>query len=196
MNKRHTWTDEQAETYIKNYQNMTYKELTDLINRKHQLNLTRNQVRHFGRKNGMTTRFNPKPFKKGNTLWKGGIDTQFKKGESVNELPLGTERVNADGYVVKKMQMKGTHNERWKFKHRLVWEKHNGKIPDDSIVVFLDKNRLNLDISNLAIIPKRINSIMNINKWYSDNPEETKVRITQALLISKRAEVERSIHDE
>src|SRR5699024_12214873 len=74
MNKRHTWTDEQAETYIKNYQNMTYKELTDLINRKHQLNLTRNQVRHFGRKNGMTTRFNPKPFKKGNTLWKGGID--------------------------------------------------------------------------------------------------------------------------
>src|SRR5699024_12845299 len=112
------------------------------------------------------------------------------------EYPLGTEKINEEGYTIIKVAMEGKQREKWKFKHRLVWEKHNGKIPNDSIVVFLDKNKLNLDISNLAIIHKSINSILNINKCYSDNPEETKVRITQALLISKRAEVERSIHDE
>lgn len=187
---RHFWTDAQAATYKTNYQTKTYKQLTDIINEKHNLNLTLNQVRHFGRKNGMTTRFNPKPFKKGNTLWRGGINTQFKKGHTYKEYPLGTEKVNAEGYTLVKVSMTGTQREKWKFKHRLVWEREHGPIPESHILIFLDGNKQNISLDNLKLITRQVNAIMNIRKWHTENKEETKVRILQAQLMSVRNQKE------
>lgn len=190
---KHTWTDEQAQTYIENYRNMTYKRLAELINSKHQLNLTPHQVRHFGRKNNMTTSSKAHHFKKGNKLWVGGKNTQFKKGHTYKEYPLGTEKENAEGYIIVKVSMTGSQYDKWKPKHRLIYERFYGAIPNNYVVIFLDGNKRNFDIDNLRAISKKVNATMNMRSWQTDNADITKVRIMQAKLMSKRAELEESL---
>ena len=109
----------------------------------------------------------------------------YKKGESpYNFVPIGTERRTKQGYVIVKVNdkksVKGdseTYHENWKFKHVLVWERYNGKVPDGNMIVFLDSDKENFDISNLVCIPKKIASIMARNKWYTDSPEHTMTAI-------------------
>ena len=43
---------------------------------------------------------------------------------------------------------------RQKYQHRLVWEKHFGKIPEGFVVHHKDGNRQNNDINNLELLPK------------------------------------------
>lgn len=190
---KHTWTEEQAQTYIENYQNMTYKQLTDLINSKYQLNLSRDQVRYFGRKNDMRTSNTRHHFKKGNKLWVGGKDTQFKKGHVYKEYPLGTEKINEEGYTIIKVAMEGKQREKWKFKHRVIYERFYGALEKGEMVIFLDGDKRNFDIDNLEKISRGTNAMMNVRKWHTDNAEITKVRILQAKLMSKRAEMEERI---
>lgn len=80
--------------------------------------------------------------------------TMFSKDTHYTSKPIGTEVVGSDGYVLVKVQDKGARFERWRQKHRLVWEKHNGPVPDGFIVQFKDGNRQNCDIDNLYMISR------------------------------------------
>jgi len=101
--------------------------------------------------------------------------TMFKKGSSPhNDMYDGHEVVTKDGYIKVRIS-KGNYQ----LKHRVVWEKHNGKIPDGYIIVFKDKNKLNFDIQNLEMITVHENMIRNTIQRY---PEEIKSTIK---LISK-----------
>lgn len=68
--------------------------------------------------------------------------TQFKKGrpacESSNYRPIGSERINADGYLERKVTDDPSiaPARRWVGVHRLVWESANGPIPAGHVVVF------------------------------------------------------------
>ena len=85
-------------------------------------------------------------------------ETQFKKGNRPhNALPIGTELVKDDGYLWVKLAEPNV----WKQKHRLIWEEHNGPIPEGGLVVFRDGDRMNTDISNLALIDKSVNARLN-----------------------------------
>lgn len=84
--------------------------------------------------------------------------TMFKKGNiSHNYRPVGSERVNVDGYIEIKVKDPGT----WKLKHRVIWEQHNGKIPVGMIVIFKDNNPLNCSLDNLMLISKDENLKIN-----------------------------------
>ena len=86
--------------------------------------------------------------------------TMFKKGHSPqNYKPVGSERINVDGYIEIKVKDPGT----WKLKHRVIWEQHNGKIKNGMIVIFRDNNPLNCAIDNLMLISKGENIKMNNN---------------------------------
>ena len=79
--------------------------------------------------------------------------TRWRMIEKREELPLYSEKIDRHGYVVVKTRMKVTRgNSRWELKHRLLYEKANGKIPKGFVILFLDGNRLNTDIENLALI--------------------------------------------
>ena len=85
-------------------------------------------------------------------------NTMFKKGHVPhNYRPVGSERINKDGYVEVKVKDPKT----WKLKHRLVWEDAYGKIPRDCIVIFRDGNKQNLDLDNLILIKKSVNAVLN-----------------------------------
>jgi hypothetical protein len=89
--------------------------------------------------------------------------TQFKKGQLPHNTTYdGHERICKDGYIEVRISL-GVY----KAKHRLLWEQHNGAIPHNMIVVFKDKNKKNIVLTNLEMITKnenmRRNSIVNIH---------------------------------
>lgn len=64
--------------------------------------------------------------------------------------PIGSFREDSNGYIRIKVA-----NRKWMLYHRYLWEKHyNKKLPQDMIIVFLDGNRRNFNIENLAAITR------------------------------------------
>lgn len=112
--------------------------------------------------------------------------TMFKKGHGPqNYRPVGSERINVDGYIEIKVKDPGT----WKLKHRVIWEEHNGEIPQGEIVIFRDNNPLNCTIDNLMLISKGENVRVNAmgGGCYTGQAKETAVAIARLnMLISKR----------
>lgn len=93
--------------------------------------------------------------------------TQFKPGQkSHNYKPIGTERLQADGYIYLKI----ADPNRWKLKHHLIYEQQRGKIPPGFIIRFKDGNKQNFDIDNLILVSKRKN--MQLNSIHFNYPAE------------------------
>lgn len=92
----------------------------------------------------VTTRFKP-----GNVPWSKGVKglhlspaTQFKKGQRGTKwMPIGSLRINADGYLDRKVCDTGYPPDDWKAVHRLVWIEANGPIPEGHLVAFLPGRR-------------------------------------------------------
>jgi hypothetical protein len=72
--------------------------------------------------------------------------TQFKKGaKPPSWLPVGSTRVNADGYLDRKVAAAGRTNLDWIAEHRLVWIAHHGEIPKGHVVTFKSGRRSTLE---------------------------------------------------
>lgn len=95
-------------------------------------------------------------FKAGQPSWNAGRSYMpggnvargwFKPGrpahEARNYLPIGSHRINADGYVERKVtdDRAIAPARRWVGVHRLVWEAVHGPIPSGHAVVFLPGKR-------------------------------------------------------
>ena len=153
-----------------------------------------------GLHNGRDARFNkghePTQFKKGHDPWNkgkkginfGGKETQFKKGNKpANWMPVGTERVNADGYVDVKIQ-DGQLQKNWKAKHVLIWEAANGPVPEGHVIIFGDGNKLNVNLDNLLLVSRAQLVRLNQKKLIQDNAELTKTGIVIADIYNKIGE--------
>lgn len=74
----------------------------------------------------------------------------FKKGNTPHNAKYnGYERIQKDGYIEVRVS-RGNYQ----FKHRLIWEKANGPIPEDSVLIFKDGNKQNITLDNLEVITK------------------------------------------
>ncbi len=62
-------------------------------------------------------------------------------------MPLGTEKVQNDGYI----RVKVAEPSVWVFKHRLLWEEANGPIPEGHMVTFIDGDKSNFHLENLRL---------------------------------------------
>lgn len=95
-------------------------------------------------------------------------ETMFKKGNSpVNHREVGSERINVDGYI----EIKVAEPNRWRLKHRLIWEQHNGIIPEGCNVQFKNHNTLDCRIENLYLISKS-EQMRNENSLMARYPKE------------------------
>lgn len=117
-------------------------------------------------------------------------NTQFRKGHMPhNAHPIGTEIVRSDGYI----QVKVADPDVWQLKHRIVWEQHNGPIPEGGLVVFRDGDPQNTDISNLALIDRSVNVKLNqMGIRHAGCPE---LFDTAVLVARVAAEAGRKVHD-
>ena len=117
-------------------------------------------------------------FYKGHEPWNKGIKgrnnapehTLFKPGHlPANHKPIGWTRVDSEGYHWMKIAegLKG-----WVMIHRLAWEMENGPIPEGKFLRFIDGNKDNWQVENLALVDRRSNMRLNTIHRY---PEEVKV---------------------
>lgn len=89
--------------------------------------------------------------------------TMFKKGHKPhNHKDEGYERKTRDGYIEVKIGNK------FRLKHRVVWEQHNGTIPNGQVIVFKDGNSLNTNIDNLMLVSREDLMMMNTIQRYPD----------------------------
>lgn len=132
---------------------------------------------------GMGTRFQPgqQPWNKGQKFDPGGrsAETRFQPGTMNGRAaqlmqPLGSYRINADGYLDCKISNEpGAQHRRWKAVHRLVWEAANGQVPEGHAVCFrpgmrtTDPEAITLDV--LELVSRR--ELMQRNTVHRYGPE-------------------------
>jgi hypothetical protein len=87
-----------------------------------------------------------------------------------NVYPIGYEIIRGGMIMVKIGGSEGTH---WEAKHRLVWERTHGAIPEGHNVVFLDGNKRNFALENLALLSYIERLRMHQFGFFSNDPTVT-----------------------
>ena len=189
-------TKEQHDYLVSIQKNKISRDVANEMNRKFGLSLTEKQIKSYRRNNnlhsGLTGRFEKgqTPHNKGKKYPNRPPNSgYFKKGNRPpNYVPVGTINYTTDGYPKEKI---GEPNQ-WVLKHRKVWEEHYGPIPKGYSIVFLDGDKTNYDISNLACLSKNEIARMNQNHLFTSNADLTKSGIGLTKLTNKIREVEKN----
>jgi len=106
----------------------------------------------------------------------------FRKGRHPsNYAPVGTEVMTTIGYL----KIKVAEPNRWRFKHIMEWEKHNGKVPEGCLISFKDGDHYNCSIENLMCITKSEHSVLNRHRLRSESAELTETGLFLAKLKLK-----------
>ena len=131
---------------------------------------------------------------------KKSLKTTYKKGhKSHNALNIGDEKISYsgshpddEGYVYVKV-CDGKLSKNWKPKQQVIWEQHYGKIPKKHKVIFLDGNRFNFDINNLALVSNGEELHINKLNIVNGNSELKKAAIYLVKTRFKALEKERNM---
>lgn len=190
----HQYTEEEQK-FMKEYvQGHSYSEIQKAFMEKFGWAISFGQIKaYIGNHHlntGRTGRFQkgqepPNKGKKG-TCAAGCAKTWFKKGNiPANYRSVGSERVNADGYI----EVKVADPNKWKLKHRVVWESVNGKIPKGCIITFRDNDKTNTNIDNLMLIKRGTHAVLNHTGLcgYSGEFKDTAVCIAKLKTVTSRA---------
>lgn len=106
--------------------------------------------------------------------------TRFKKGQLPHNTKFaGHERVSKDGYVEISIDEVNPHTgfaRRYVQKHRHLWEKANGPVPQGKCLKSLDGDKTNTDPSNWIAIPRAMLPRLSGRHTlaYHDAPDELK----------------------
>lgn len=168
----HRYSEEQKKFIIENYKGKYSKELAAMFNQHFNTNITAKEIKNFRNNNklnsGLTGQFQKgqvshnKGKKQTEFMSKEAIErtkaTRFKKGNiPKNYRPVGSERINKDGYV----EVKISDPNKWDTKNRVVYRKYFGEIPEGCKVIYADGNKLNNDPNNLILVSNSEELIMN-----------------------------------
>lgn len=187
------FTPEQDQFIRDNNFGHTSIEIANMINDAFGLSIIPEQIKAFRARYklpscGLTGRFEKGiiPFNKGMKMpGHGAKQTFFKIGHRPkNALPVGTVMMKADGYIYEKI----AEPNKWMPKHVLVWEAANGARPKDTAIIFLDRNRTNFAIENLACVSRAELARLNQNNLIHENAEISKAGVLIAKIMTKVGE--------
>ena len=178
-----TYTSEQADFIKSGYQKWSLEELTNKFNARFSADKTESQIRSFTRNHGIKSGRSGH-FEKGQISWNAGTkgvmkpnSECFQKGDRpVNHRPVGSERVNVEGYI----EIKTLEPNVWELKHRVVYEREHGPIADGYNVRFRNGDRLDCEPGNLILVDTRENALLN--QRYKMNHQPLEQRDTLVLL--------------
>ncbi len=162
------------------------QEICDEFNKRFGTERNINQLaKKYGRM-GLTNGIDTK-FQKGKQPHENSKATQFKKGlHPMNLAEIGTEVCKIDKRCNKKYYyIKVAHPNVWKQKQNWVYEEEYGEIPQGSIVIFLDGDSTNFNISNLKCITKKEHVIINNRGLRCDDADITLAGVQLAKMYSK-----------
>ena len=175
LNRDHFYTDAENNWLIQNINKHRYKDLVGIFNETFNTNLTYDAI--------TSHCLRTLQIKRGKENQYG-----FSKGKQTTKhtLPIGTERwdgvnvwVKVSDDVVEEQNICNSKrsNPNWQLKKRLVWESHYGRIPDNMIIICLNKDEQDCSIENLYVTTRKINFMMAKNHWYSENRELTRTAL-------------------
>lgn len=93
--------------------------------------------------------------------------------------------MDADGYTWVKIE----DPKKWKLKHVLLWEKHNGSIPKNHVIIFGDKDKTNITLDNLILVSRKQLVRMNQHGLIGSDAELTKTGVIVADVMNKCGEM-------
>ena len=189
----HKYSEEEQTFMAEFVPGHSYKEIAAAFTEKFGWEISVNQVNSYignhHLNTGRTGRFRkgqepPNKGKKG--MYAAGSEkTWFKKGHiPANHRPVGSERISKDGYI----EVKVAEPNKWRLKHRVIWESVNGQIPNGCIIIFRDNNKTNTNIDNLILITRSTNATLNHTGLceYSGEFKETAIRIAELKTASSK----------
>ena len=194
--KSKLFTKEIREFIFANNKGNSLAKITALVNDKFGTKFTERQLKNFRENNhlasGLTGRFEKGsvPPNKGKKGWHapGCEKGWFRKGnEPWNKCPVGSEFTDSYGYL----RVKVAEPDVWEFKHKMVWEKHHGKVPPGHVITFLDGNKTNFELSNLCLISRAENAMLNSTLLRCASTELMETSIALAKLKLKVAAITR-----
>ncbi|MEG0303929.1 HNH endonuclease signature motif containing protein [Gordonibacter sp.] len=172
----HRWTDEEKAFLAEFVPGHSYLEVRDELERRFGAEVTvpavKGVITRLGLRNGLSARVGRgfTPANKGKTWDEMGMSpeaqarsraTCFKPGgEPPNgeAVPIGTERVGTNGYVLvktKRFSDRPGANKCWRAKHSLVWEEANRQpVPEGSVIAFADRDKRNFAPENLVCLSR------------------------------------------
>lgn len=186
--KMHIWTNEEKIYMAEITPGNSHKDILRLMCEKFNYDFTMTQItaaiKRYKLNTGRTGRYEKGriPYNKGTKGIMKPNKTSFKKGDiPANHREVGSERINVYGYT----EVKVAEPNKWKLKHRVIYEEHYGEIPKNHNVIFADGNKLNLDINNLVLVNKDQLLVLNKNELIKDNADLTKAGVNVANLMIK-----------
>lgn len=116
----------------------------------------------------------------------------WSKGRARTAVPIGSERICRDGFLIRKFHDGLPANRRWRPVHLVLWEQVNGLVPAGHLLKCLDGNKLNTDPSNWKLISRcmipRLSGVGSAIR-YDDAQEELKP------LVMAAAELDRAVRE-
>lgn len=156
------YTEEQGQFIRENVKDIKYVDLKDMFNEKFGTNKTKSHIKGYcfrhGLSNGLTNE---------STRFEKGHTNYYNPGN-----PIGTEVVSNNGQLLIKVRDDGRYyRKNWKAKKVIVWEQHYGEKPKEMMVLSLDGNEMNFDISNLMLIETGENLWLHKTGYANAEPE-------------------------
>lgn len=195
------WTDEMIEYVRGIYPHYTNKEIAEMLKEEYGITVRPANLKNLHHKYKFDDKLvNVGCFKNGHYTWNKGKTmseetrkklehTWFKKGNvPANTRPIGSTRLDKDGYLVKKVKKTG----RWSLYQRYVYEQAHGvKLDKNDVVLFADGNISNFDVDNLVRVTREELLYLNQEGLISSDKDITKAGVGIAKLIAKINERER-----
>lgn len=177
-------TPEQQAYFAEVNEGRTREEVYALMIERFGTSPTPKQIRAYRRNHnmpcGVNTRYKPgQPgATKGLSMKKYHTDAvkarYFKKGQKPwNTVPVGTEVVASVGYV----KVKVAEPNVWRWKHRMIWEEANGPVPEGMCLLFLNGDRTDVRLENLACVQMGTNTYLSNQGLLVGDPEITKAAV-------------------
>lgn len=188
------YTDEMIEFLKEVTPQKTYKEITELFNRRFNLDVTAEKIKSLLSRKKICTGTRGCLYKKGKVPWNkgkkgymGANKTSFKKGHKPkNWRTVGSERIDTEGYTLIKI----AEPKKWALKHRIIWEEFNKKkVPRGSVIIFADGDKTNFNIENLICVSRKELRVLNKCSLIKNDLELTKTGLNVAKIRIKLAEL-------
>ncbi|XCH78875.1 MAG: HNH endonuclease signature motif containing protein [Candidatus Dehalobacter alkaniphilus] len=184
------FTDEVVE-FISENRHLTRGETALLVNERFDLNINKEAIQNARHRYGIRSGLKKGIFQKGHVPANKGkkgktigrmAETQFKKGQPIwNHRPIGSEQVRADGYIWVKI----AEPNKWKEKHRILWESVNGSIPKGNKIVFIDQDRKNVAIENLMLVTDGTVAVINKHRLLKGDKDLNKSVLLMTEVVVK-----------